>query len=615
MSVNGPNKDLKLKVSFQEPFIDTSKTGKPISSEELSKILSGQFSDDKKGLTVQDVNNENAECEYYPNGMIKTKIITDPETNQIAKKINYSELGAIINESIYTEDGVEDIYYGPDDKTHIFKNKEETKILSRISYDTKQRIKSIGTYDPDSGNIIKDETFNPETEKLETLAEYNDKGMAVKFSQFSDKYPAFIYEYEYNEQNIRTKAHHLNEKNEKLDTTYYNPETGLPEKRTYYKKDGSVSEEYEIYSDGTELEPVVSALKKDFSTGNIKKLNVDNIIKASEQFEKVFNSSLAEEIFSCEYPDEETRTEQLNHIFNTLKDKFSLERKNSLELYCGDEETVNKGIDFITKEIDSCMKSKYSSIQDAEDTFEIAVNMIKNSDYFIDKANGKLDKTYYQGDTGDCWLLAALGSIADSDAGKKLIEKRLKADKKTGDVTVELGNKKKYTVTHKELLKSSRFSKGDYDMRAFECAFEKYFKEKSPRGRTDLNGNSPSMALMLLTGNYYETYPEIDNNGDLGLYSKGEFIPVNKKTKKEFKNQPMKILNSEKAFDALEKLQPDIAICCSAMTSEYSAHAYWIKINGDQITVKEAHNSKNEKIYTREEFLERFTGGLSVLIL
>ena len=93
------------------------------------------------------------------------------------------------------------------------------------------------------------------------------------------------------------------------------------------------------------------------------------------------------------------------------------------------------------------------------------------------------------------------------------------------------------------------------------------------------------------------------------------FHELNPQTISEYKNKPLIVLAGYSALDELEKLQPNIVICADARTSEFESHQYWIRIDGDNIIVKESHNSSNEKVYTREEFLNNFNGGLNVMVL
>lgn len=112
--------------------------------------------------------------------------------------------------------------------------------------------------------------------------------------------------------------------------------------------------------------------------------------------------------------------------------------------------------------------------------------------------NGKIDKSFKQGQTGDCWLLAGVKSLSMTQNGKKLLDNAVKVDK-NGNATVTLkGVGKKYTVTARDLKCSNELSTGDSDVRALEIAMDRYFRETVPDGSADIDGNTVGKALALL---------------------------------------------------------------------------------------------------------------------
>ena len=119
----------------------------------------------------------------------------------------------------------------------------------------------------------------------------------------------------------------------------------------------------------------------------------------------------------------------------------------------------------------------------------------------ITKPNGKIDKDFQQGNTGDCWLLASIKAISSRPKGLRILNDSVKVNN-DGSVTVTLkGVNKTYTISKKELESNIQLSSGDGDVRALEIAVNKYFEEKrGVRDQLDINGNYMFVAYYILTG-------------------------------------------------------------------------------------------------------------------
>lgn len=121
-------------------------------------------------------------------------------------------------------------------------------------------------------------------------------------------------------------------------------------------------------------------------------------------------------------------------------------------------------------------------------------------------ANGKIDSPFDQGEVGDCWLISSISSIISKPNGKKALENFLEVNK-NGDVLVNLkGVGKKYLITKKEIDNAKHLVDGDGDIRAFELAIDRYFKEKNYNNvltseAVDLNANTVGKAYKILFGN------------------------------------------------------------------------------------------------------------------
>ena len=115
--------------------------------------------------------------------------------------------------------------------------------------------------------------------------------------------------------------------------------------------------------------------------------------------------------------------------------------------------------------------------------------------------NGKIDKDFKQGRTGDCWLVASIKAIAKEPRGLQILNNMIKI-KPNGDVAVTLkGVNKTYNFTKQEIEAHTEYATGDLDVRIIEMAVNKYFEEeRGVGGRPDINGNHMYIAFNILTG-------------------------------------------------------------------------------------------------------------------
>lgn len=626
MSVDGPNKNLKLNIPFQDIF----KKDLSSKAENLSSIMMQQFKKNtdnaSKGIEVQQENAENYKFDYFENGSIRSKKLINPENQKITNEWVYNEFGILQSETIWTDDSIKSIVYNNNGNIEFYYGNDLKTLLSTIHYDNKNRIIMESQYNKISGFIEKDTVYEPETNKRVVEREYNPNinYQLLWTHELDDKYPEAHYENIYDENNNRIQIKHYDSRMKLKDITS-NTENPLIKIKEGFNDDGNSIGKAEVVM-GFEVNPLATELSNNFSDENIKKINSDNVLDVLQHYEfrnvtlsdKMLNDlliidslsvsdvsyspdkpqndkTLLDKIF--ENPDKTQRKSQIEHIVNTLKEKFNQVKTNSAELYCDNKEAIDEGIRYISNRLDQCGDMK---LPDAKTTFEIAQNMLDNNDLFIDAANGKIDKINYQGKTGDCWLLASLNGIAETPSGKDFISNCISVNPETFDITVKLnGGKNEYVISRDELLKSGNLSKGDFDVRAMEIAFKRCYSELTPP--KNIEGGNAFEAFEILTG-------------EKSAIQSAKFLN-NLSEKSDLKHKPLIIIAGNDALEELEKLQPNVVICTSAMTSEVTAHQYWIKIDGNNVTVKEPHNTNNERIYSKEEFLEKFNGGLNVLIL
>lgn len=155
-------------------------------------------------------------------------------------------------------------------------------------------------------------------------------------------------------------------------------------------------------------------------------------------------------------------------------------------------------------EIDSAMPSFQDILKDAAASFkDLASNLFggnKVADNPPDtipentnEPNGKIDKDFKQGETGDCWLLSAIAAKASTPEGLEELNNMLKKDD-NGNITVYIENQS-YTITKEELEAHTELSSGDMDVRAIELAVDKHTSKAIDDG-----GSTSEMFTLLSFG-------------------------------------------------------------------------------------------------------------------
>ena len=121
--------------------------------------------------------------------------------------------------------------------------------------------------------------------------------------------------------------------------------------------------------------------------------------------------------------------------------------------------------------------------------------------------NGKIDRDFKQGTTGDCWLLASIKAISKQPRGLQILNNMIKVQS-NGDVSVTLkGVNKTYNFTKQEIEAHTEYATGDLDVRIIEMAVNKYFEEeRGVNGSPDINGNREHIAYYILTGKGHRNF-------------------------------------------------------------------------------------------------------------
>lgn len=231
---------------------------------------------------------------------------------------------------------------------------------------------------------------------------------------------------------------------------------------------------------------------------NVKKITPENILDILRAYEeKSDGESLVDAIMSERGLSPEKRAELVKYIKDVLvqyaknKGVYTDDIDNRLDRNINYEKRKvgpmsGKHIDYLMKRLIT-RASCYSSPDNKP-------------------ANGQIDGDFKQGQTGDCWLVAAIKAAADNPQARKMLDDLVSVDDK-GNVTVHLkGVNKTYVITKEELEGANELSSGDMDVRAIEIAVNRYFEEEyehswNPHRKNDIDkGGQSQMAFQILFG-------------------------------------------------------------------------------------------------------------------
>ena len=482
------------------------------------------------------------------------------------------------------------------DKSITKYNSDKSKILDEVTYFN-------------TGSIYQSMKYIPEKNIYQTTS-YGRDGNISSIADFgiSDIYREFP---------LKTQYFNSEGEVERIEIEERDPESNALLKTYIYDKDMNLKY-YEIYDkgmtkkydsngtlipdDGIRIDNMYSFSVHSYVSS---KLDADRFENLCQNLEKDFNNPeiravLIDEVKCCK--------EVVADVIKMTPLKETRELKN-----------------FVMQMLDNCLTS-----DDPKEILKVLklIHSIDNPRIFAiplinqmnnETPNGIIDKTNYQGQIGDCWLLATINSISEiPELGNNFIKNLFDKDS-DGNYIVKLqGGKVQYTITPDELNseKYNNLSVGDSDLKLLEIAFSKYFEEFKPGGRNNLDGNWQELAMEILTGNKPLNLNQNVENNKMFVTLNNQDIELNEDNLDKLKEIPIKLdsLNRD-TLKFIAKFKNRIAFSVSSQDN-YNGHAFYVKdITENSITIKEPHNTGNTATYDIDDFLKVYTYGFTIMIL
>jgi len=161
----------------------------------------------------------------------------------------------------------------------------------------------------------------------------------------------------------------------------------------------------------------------------IHHLDYQNYKMAFRSFEQV-GVNLVDVINRTEHLSNDQKKECLDYMVDLGKKTADYGNQRSDDVVPNMKKLVAQydsqhGLDEVSKKR---LVADFKKIINRSDTLQTAVP---------ERPNGKIDKSYKQGQTGDCWLLAGIQSLAMTPQGKKMLDNAVKVDKNGNEKTVK----------------------------------------------------------------------------------------------------------------------------------------------------------------------------------
>lgn len=249
-------------------------------------------------------------------------------------------------------------------------------------------------------------------------------------------------------------------------------------------------------------------------------------------------------------------TESFFNEFDLDKDGYISSRNSN---GVNEFELLNKRYE----EINSAKSDKPASTNPVVKMYKKVVNFFKNDnglDVYRDgeviaAADGKIDQAFQGEELGDCWLLAKLSAMSNTDFGAEGIRETI-AENETarnpdGSYTINIKRiGEKYTFSRDEIqaaIDSGKYSSGDLDVLLFELGLEKHYdaalaredendinegRKATSASRVDREGFSKSSIEGGNTRNDYQDPHDFKNKDIIGIITGAKHLYADKKEQK-----------------------------------------------------------------------------------
>ncbi len=311
---------------------------------------------------------------------------------------------------------------------------------------------------------------------------------------------------------------------------------------TYYRKDGSIdyiedneSKERRYYDkDGNLVKSVNNKYVKEPPNGELfDAKNIANNLRIiyegnledwenknkylKEMLECINNENLLDVL------KENSKTDFTNNLFSYfIKEYDGSDKKQILEDKSKQLIEYAKNNDIYTQDFEKqfenlLAKNDFKNLAKAMDRLSerIIISKDTNKEYRASQRkkenvgpNGKIDSSFAQGYTGDCWLIASIITAKNdpklAEKLDKMVEAKFEADGKTlKEVKVSIQGKE-YLISAEELYGAVEYATGDLDVRALEIAINRYYLEND-LGNIDDGGTTDEGLKILFGDGNYET--------------------------------------------------------------------------------------------------------------
>lgn len=216
------------------------------------------------------------------------------------------------------------------------------------------------------------------------------------------------------------------------------------------------------------------------------------------------------------------------------------------------------------------------------------------------KANGKIDNTYQQGRTGDCWLIAAIRALENNEKGKKILNESITL-LDNGDIKVNLaGVGATYTIKKEEIEVRNKLATGDLDVRALEIAIDKYLWDTT----------KTTVPVFNYGKNSGQGYVQESLEGGFAAAALRFLVPTENIVSKEnveFNDKSLEKFNNKNRITVVSSGKSESYKIKGLSTILIDHHAYTVvKYENNNVFLQNPHNPKETISVPKKAFIEFF---------